>query len=245
MRIIKKILVIISLLLICILVFSTTQLLRIRTEKEKTNSQFEELKSIIENTSAQAVIENTEYLMLKEKNNDFVGWLTIDGTNIDYPVMQSADDPEFYLKHNFNKEEDRHGIPFAAPSSSVPNGDNIIIFGHNMKDGTMFSELQKFISPEFCAENHSIMFSTYTTSDIYDVIMVFKISESDTEKFPYYTYTSFDVMTANKYLSSAEQYAIWSNHKTIHNDTKLLTLSTCEYTLKNGRLVIIAEKRSD
>lgn len=245
MRISKKILVIISLILICILAFSAMQLFRIYTEKEKTNSQFEELKSIIEDTSVQTEVENAEYLALKEQNNDFVGWLTVDGTNIDYPVMQSTDEPEFYLKHNFKKDEDRHGIPFAGASSSIPDGDNIIIFGHNMKDDTMFSELQKFISPEFCEENHCIMFNTCTTSDIYDVIMVFKISESDTEKFPYYTYTSFDNITANQYLSSAKQYSIWSNNKTIDKDTKLLTLSTCEYTLKNGRLVIIAEKRSD
>lgn len=236
--------------MICVLSFSTIQLIRIHNEKEKSNSQFKELKFIIENTSSQAEIENaeienSEYLKLKKKNSDFAGWLTVDGTNIDYPVMKSSDDPEFYLNHNFYKDEDRHGIPFAAPSSVIPNGDNIIIFGHNMKDGTMFTELQKFISPEFCAENHSIIFSTCTTTDIYDVIMVFKIAESDAEEFPYYKYTSFDTITVNKYLSSAEQYSIWNKNKTINNDTKLLTLSTCEYTLENGRLVIIAEKRSD
>lgn len=240
----KKILVIISVFLICILTFSTFQLIRIHNDKEKTISQLEELKSIIENTSNQTDAVNSRYLTLKEKNSDFVGWLTVDGTNIDYPVMQNANEPEFYLKHNFSKEDDRHGIPFASPSSEIPNGDNIIIFGHNMKDDTMFSELQKFISPEFCEENHSITFSTCTTSDIYDIIMVFKISESDAEKFPYYTYTSFDNTTANKYLSAAAQYLIWSDNKKLGDDAKLLTLSTCEYTLNNGRLVIIAEKRS-
>ncbi|MCI8956142.1 MAG: class B sortase [Eubacterium sp.] len=245
MQISKKILIFISLLLICILTFSIFQLLRIYTEKEKSISQFKGLKNIIENTSVQTENENPQYLKLKEKNSDFIGWLTIDGTNIDYPVMQNTNDSEFYLKHNFDKEKDRHGIPFAASSSSIPNGDNIIIFGHSMKDGTMFSELQKFISPKFCEENHSIMFNTFTTSNVYDVIMVFKISESDTEKFPYYTYTSFDNITANNYLSMASQYSIWNNNKTINNDTKLLTLSTCEYTLNNGRLVIIAKKRAD
>ncbi len=244
MRISKKLSVIISLLLICVLAFSTVQLIRIYTEKEKINLQFEELKSMIEITVSQSENENIEYVKLKEKNSDFVGWLTVDGTNIDYPVMQSADAPEFYLKHNFNKDEDRHGIPFVSQSSSVPNGDNIIIFGHNMKDGTMFSELQKFVSAEFCEENHGIMFNTLTTSNVYDVIMVFKISESDTENFKYYTYTSFDNITADEYLSAAKQYAIWSNNKSISNDAELLTLSTCEYTLDSGRLVIIAEKRS-
>lgn len=241
----KKISVIISIFLVCILAFSSYQLIRIHNEKEKAISQLEELKTIIDNTSTQPEAENSEYLKLKEKNGDFVGWLTVDGTNIDYPVMQRTNDPEFYLKHNFNKEEDRHGIPFAAASSSIPDGDNIIIFGHNMNDGTMFSELQKFSSSKFCEENHSIMFSTLTTTEVYDVIMVFKISESDTEEFPYYTYSSFDNITANEYLSKAQEYAVWSNNKTINNDSKLLTLSTCEYTLNDGRLVIIAEKRSD
>lgn len=244
----KKLLIIIRLiilLLIFILLFSTFQLVRIYAEKKKTISQFEELKSIIKNPSNQTENEYNKYEKLKERNNDFVGWLTIDGTNIDYPVRQSPNDPEFYLRRNFDKENDNSGIPFAAASSIIPNGDNIIIFGHNMKNDTMFSELQKFKSPEFCEENHSITFNTLTTSDVYDVIMVFKISESDVKKFPYYKYTSFDNITANKYLSKAAQYSIWSKNKTINNDTKLLTLSTCEYTFKNGRLVIIAEKRSD
>lgn len=245
MQILKKLLITISMLLICILIFSTFQLFRIYTEKKKTILQFEELKSMIENPSIQSGIENNKYLKLKEKNSDFVGWITVDGTNIDYPVMQTPEDPEFYLRHNFNKEDDPYGVPFAASSSSIPDGDNIIIFGHNTRHDTMFSELKKFTSPKFCEENHSIMFNTLTTSDVYDVIMVFKISESDTKKFPYYKYTSFDNITAKKYLSKAAQYEIWSNNKTINNDTKLLTLSTCEHTLKNGRLVIIAEKRSD
>ncbi len=245
MQIPRKILVIISLLLMCILIFSTFQLFRIYNEKKKTLSQFEELKSLIENTPSQAETENKKYLKLKEKNSDFVGWLTIDGTNIDYPVMQSPYNPEFYLKHNFYKEEDKSGIPFAAATSSIPNGDNIIIFSHNMKNGTMFSDLQKFKSSQFREENHHITFNTLTTSDIYDVIMVFKISELEAKKFPYYKYTSFDNITAKKYLATAEQYSIWSNNTTIDDDTKLLTLSTCEYTLKNGRLVIIAKKRSD
>lgn len=241
----KKKLIVISLLLVCILIFSIFQLLRIYNEKKKTISQFEELKSIIESTPSQIGKENQKYIKIKEKNNDFVGWLTIEGTNIDYPVMQSLDNPEFYLRHNFYKEKDKSGVPFASSTSSIPNGDNIIIFGHNMKNDTMFSDLQKFKSQKFLEENHQISFNTLTTSYKYDVIMVIKISESDTREFPYYKYSSFDNITAEKYLSKAKKYSIWSSNEEINDNTKLITLSTCEYTIKNGRLVIIAKKSSD
>lgn len=232
-----------------IIVFSLIQLHRINAEKEKTIFEFKELQSLVnedisQNNNSEIHSANSAFQELKEKNNDFIGWITVNGTNIDYPVVRNNDDPEFYLNHNFNKEEDKHGIPFASQSSLIPDGDNIIIYGHHMRDGTMFSELKKFTDSDFCEENHLIELSTINTTATYEVIMVFKISESDTEKFPYHTFTSFNNITANEYLSKAQEYAIWSSKESVTDNTKLLTLSTCEYSLKNGRLVIIAKKQT-
>ncbi len=186
-----------------------------------------------------------QYAELVALNSDMMGWISITDTHIDYPVMTCTDDTEFYLSHDFYKNSDRHGVPFMDSSyCNIYNSDNIIIYGHNMHDGTMFADLQKYTNSEFCENHPFITFNTIYAEYTYQIIMVFKIKEADTLKFPYHTITQFapSSVTANDYLARAKYYALWSDEQKISDDDKLLTLSTCEYTLTNGRLVIIAKR---
>ena len=85
-----------------------------------------------------------KYKALYEQNNDFVGWITIDGTAINYPVMQSIGSPDYYLKHNFEKVYSDYGVPYVDEACAVVLSVNTIVYGHHMKNGTMFSSLVNY-----------------------------------------------------------------------------------------------------
>lgn len=187
----------------------------------------------------------SQYADLVAQNEDMVGWISIEDTKIDYPVMSCDDDTEFYLSHDFYKNHDRHGVPFIDSSyCNIYDSDNLIVYGHNMHDGTMFADLQKYTDAEYCQNHPYITFNTIYEKYTYQIVMVFKIKESDTAKFPYHTITKFDdsSVTIQDYLARAKYYSLWSDEQKLSDDDKLLTLSTCEYTLSNGRLVIIAKR---
>lgn len=104
-----------------------------------------------------------DYRALSEENPDMVGWIRIDGTNIDYPVVQCADEPNYYLKHDFAGRYTDFGCPFAQANCDVQDpSDNVILYGHNMKDGSMFSDLVRYQSRSFWETHRTIHFDTLT-----------------------------------------------------------------------------------
>ena len=185
-----------------------------------------------------------KYAQIHAMNSDFVGWIRIDGTNIDYPVMQTVDDPEYYLTRNFDKENDWHGVPFLDFRCDLTSADNYIVYGHRMYDGSMFEDLVKFADASFCEEKHTIEFDTLYESGKWEPVVVFSISAGDMYMFPYNTVTEFSYrdQTASDYVSRCKPYAIWCDENADLSKNKLLTLSTCEYSHTNGRLVIVAAK---
>lgn len=98
-----------------------------------------------------------KYAAVYEQNPDFAGWITIPGTNIDYPVMQSIDNPNFYLKHAFDGSYSNYGVPYAQENCDLKLSDNIILYGYHMNDGSMFADLCKYESEDFYREH-----STFT-----------------------------------------------------------------------------------
>ena len=102
-----------------------------------------------------------KYADLYLANSDIIGWVTVDDTHIDYPVMQTQDDPEFYLHRGFDKEYAASGVPFmdAASDIFVPTS-NFLIYGHNMKNGTMFHDLLEYDSKDFFEEHPTFKFDT-------------------------------------------------------------------------------------
>ena len=101
--------------------------------------------------------KNISFGKLYELNNDIVGWLLIEGTGVNYPVMYTPDKPDYYLYKNFDKDYSRSGVPFMDVKSSLePQSDNILIHGHHMKDGSMFKDLVKYKDRDFFNENRDI-----------------------------------------------------------------------------------------
>ena len=133
----------------------------------------------------------TEYVTLFEKNNDMAGWITIEGTPINYPVMFTPDQPDFYLKHDFDKDYSAYGVPFGGENCTLsPRSDNLIIYGHHMKNGTMFATLTDYKEKDFYEKHKVIQFDTLTEHGKYEIAAVFKTTVYDTNGFAFYEFVN-------------------------------------------------------
>ena len=188
------------------------------------------------------------YLSLREENGDMVGWLRIPGTRISYPVMQTPDNPEYYLDKNFKEEYTANGSLFASSISDVDQPtDVVIIYGHRMKTGAMFGSLGDFLDPDFLDEHETVVFDTFTCRNEYKVYCLFSLAIGVAGEFDYYNYRDFATqdmfdtfMLQAQAISDVEKPA----NKPVYGD-KVLLLSTCEYTHENGRLVLLAVRVDD
>ena len=144
------------------------------------------------------------------ENSDCIGWLSVDGTNISYPVMHTPSDPQKYLRRNFYGKYSQSGVPFIDGRCSTVGG-NLIIYGHNMKNGTMFSDLKKYLDSEFLNAHRTVKFETADGVQTFIVTEALKTNTSD---------TWYDRIAAE--------------------DGRQLILSTCYGSGKDGRLLIIA-----
>lgn len=183
---------------------------------------------------------------LYEKNNDLIGWIKIDNTRINYPVMQSKDNSNYYLNHSFYKSISSHGVPYVDSKCdlSLPS-DNIIIYGHHLRSGSMFSDLMKFEKKSFFDKNKSIRFNTLDENGTYRIIAVFKtsVNNNSTKDFSYYSFVNADNENEfNDFVIQCKRKSLYDTGSTAKYGDKLITLSTCEYSQKNGRMVIVAKK---
>ena len=188
-----------------------------------------------------------EYEALYNKNKRLIGWLEIDGTNIDYPVMQTTNN-EYYLDHNYNQEYDKNGSLFLdAECDVVRRNTNLIIYGHHMKSGKMFGDLNKYSSESYCKEHSIIRFDTIYEKGTYEVMYVFRsrIYNEDEIVFKYYQF--FDASSEREFNSNMNEMAtiaLYDTGVTASYGDELLTLSTCDYSEADGRFVVVAKRIS-
>ena len=188
------------------------------------------------------------YKNLYEMNNDMVGWLKISGTQLDYPVMQTPDDNEFYLDKDFDKEKSDRGAIFAWSEADVNEpSDNITLFGHNMKDGSMFASLNAYVHQETWEENPMITFDTLTDFHTYMIFAVFRTTATKGEGFSYHKFVDAEnEKEFNDFVAECKKLAYYDTGITPVYGDNLICLSTCEYThpQQNGRLVVAAYRIS-
>ena len=188
-----------------------------------------------------------KYEALYNKNKRLIGWLEIAGTNIDYPVMQTTNN-EYYLDHNYNQEYDKNGSLFLdAACDVVRRNTNLIIYGHHMKSGKMFGDLNKYSSENFCKEHSIIRFDTIYEEGTYEVMYVFRsrIYNEDEIVFKYYQF--FDASSEREFNSNMNEMAaiaLYDTGVTASYGDELLTLSTCDYSEADGRFVVVAKRIS-
>ena len=184
-----------------------------------------------------------EYGELFLQNTDMVGWISIDGTKLNYPVMQTPNEPNFYLKHNFEKEYSDLGTPYVQEDCDIAASDNLVIYGHHIKGQKMFGALEEYKSQSFYEEHKTVQFDTLTQHNEYEVIAVFKTVAYSSEGFRYYDFVNAENEDEfNAYVEKCRELALYDTGVTAEYGDSLTTLSTCEYSAQNGRLVVVAKK---
>lgn len=225
----RKLNIFLILLLSALLVISGYMIWKEVSLQQKEKNEFDKIIEIVENTEkttnlethtddktgdeSQTVetVQSRNLNPLFEMNSDCVGWIYIEGTNINYPVMHTPNSPQKYLRKNFNGEYSQSGVPFVDARCSV-DGGTVILYGHNMKNGTQFSDLKKYLSTDYRNTHKNIEFQTKAGVRIYTVIDVKKTDIYD------------------------EIY----NQINPQDDT--LILSTCYGSAKSDRLIVIAKE---
>lgn len=186
-----------------------------------------------------------EYKTLYGKNKKLIGWLKIDDTIIDYPVMQTSNN-EYYLDHNFNQEYDKNGSLFLDCDCTVyPQSNNLIIYGHHMKSGKMFGQLQKYAKESYGKEHEFIQFDSIYEKGTYQVMYVFRsqVYSEDDLVFKYYQFINANSEEEfNSYMKEMGAMSLYDTGVTASYGDSLLTLSTCDHSQEDGRFVVVAKR---
>lgn len=181
------------------------------------------------------------YKELIAGNSDFIGWISISGTQINYPVMQSKDNTDYYLNHSFEKEYSRFGVPYLDSDCIIGQSNNLIVYGHHMKDGSMFADLVKYGESEFWLEHQFVEFNTVDAKGEYVVISAFAY-DTNNEEFNYTHFADMDEDEFAEYIREVKSRSIYDSAVSAEFGDELLTLSTCEYSHDNGRFVVVAKR---
>ena len=203
-----------------------------------------DIKSIDSNSSYKSQDEKyTKYQKLIEQNNDFFGWIKIEDTYLDYPVMYSPNEPNFYLYHDFSKNRSVSGVPFVDVECKGNNGI-CIIYGHNMKNGTMFNTLLKYKDFKFWKQHKEIVFNTLKEDKVFEVVSAFysKVYEKDEKNvFRFYDYKDLsDEKTFYEFVSNIQKNSLYDTGITPVYGEELLLLVTCSYHTDDGRFIVVA-----
>ena len=189
-----------------------------------------------------------EYKNLYNSNKRLIGWLKIDDTRIDYPVMQTTNN-EYFLDHNVNQKKDRNGALFLDKDCDVLKpSTNLIIYGHHMQSGNMFGTLDKYSSEEYYKEHPLIQFDSIYEKGTYEVMYVFRSRIYNEEDVVFKYYQFIDTLSQQEFDSNMQEMAAMSLYDTgvtASYGDRLLTLSTCDYYVDNGRFVVVARRVED
>ena len=189
------------------------------------------------------------YQPFLEEHPALYGWLKVEGTSIDLPVMRPLKkmEADFYLHHSFEGEDNTEGTLFVDRECKLkPRSQNIVVYGHNMRNGEMFGGLVQYENPEFLSSHRQITFDTIYEQGLYEIIAVLltRVLNEDEQGFRYYQL--FDFKKAQDYVSCQEfinQNLAYGDPVELKEGEELLMLSTCEYSQENGRLVVVAKRR--
>jgi sortase B len=183
------------------------------------------------------------YAALAAKNPDIVGWVYLADTRIDYPVCQTPDDPEYYLHRDINRQESNYGTPFLSSICRLEEPrSSLLLYGHHMKNGQMFASLQNYTEYAYYLEHPYIQFDTTDAPGSYEVAAVVRLDAEGTQ-VPWqqllFPSQPEDFADAWQIVQNREYY---DTGVTVEAGDEILALVTCEYTQKDGRLMVIARR---
>ena len=217
---------------------------------KEANETTEEANITTQENIEETINQQTERILkvqkLQEENSDIVGWLEIEGTSINYPVLQGTDN-EYYMTHNYKKQKSKNGSIFLTKDYdwSIPSS-NLLIYGHNLNNGTMFQELLKYEKEEFYKEHPIIRFTTNKEDAEYEIISAFKSRvyyKTEKNVFRYYFFVNAKTEAKyNEFVQNAKKASLYDIDKTAKFGDQLITLSTCSYHVEDGRFAVVGRK---
>ena len=242
----KIIAIIAIIILICSISYITiSKYINYRKQKEQ-----QEVLNKIKINEEEITEETTERMLklkeLQKENSDIVGWLEIEKTGINYPVLQTNNN-DYYLTHTYKKENSKNGSIFLDKdyNFSIPSS-NLLIYGHNNKNGKMFEELLNYENEEYYKKHPNIRFTTEKWDSTFEIIAVFKSRvyyKDETNVFRYYYFINAENEEEyNYYIEQCKKASLYNIGTSAKYGDQLLTLSTCDYSTANGRFVVVARK---
>lgn len=187
-----------------------------------------------------------QYAPLYEQNADLFGWIQIENTRINYPVMHTPDDPEKYIHADFDEKYSYGGLPF-LDAKCTAESDNLLIYGHNMLDGSMFRALMNYKDPQFWKEHPIIKVDTLYEECQYEVMCVFydRVYYSYEDVFKFYRFIDADSEEEfDQAIAAFKSKQLYDTGVNAVFGDQLITLVTCDYHTANGRFVVVARKIS-
>ena len=184
------------------------------------------------------------YAELSSRNSEMVGWIKIKGTRLSYPVMQQKGNNSFYLNHNFDKVKQSGGLPMLDYQCDIDKPtDNLIIYGHNMRNGSVFATLTKYKKKDFFNEHKTVVLDTLYEHREYEIIAVFNTKVGSANEFKYHEFVeTFSEESFNEYIQGVKERSLHETDISTRFGDNLLTLSTCSYGTSNERMVVVAKR---
>lgn len=184
-----------------------------------------------------------DYSELLKKNKDVIGWIKVPDTKIDYPVMQTPNNEQYYLERDVNGNFSYSGCLFCNANANIEEpSDNITIHGHHMKAGTMFQNLDYYKKESWYKNHKYFIFNTVYRTGIYEVVGVY-LTDSNYGSYPYWNLASLTETEFNEYIDFIRSHQVFkiSTLDSVHYGDKLVSLSTCAYHTTNGKLVVVGK----
>lgn len=248
----NKNLVLNILLVIFAAVFAVSAFMLVKNivQGQKEQAVFEELATPMDNLDMSLSQQEKneilfeQYARLKEKNPHFIGWIKIENTKLDYPVMHTPDDVEYYLRRSFDGSYAVSGTPFIGYGCTA-DSRLTIVYGHHMNNGTMFATLHNYKDKAYWEDHKELRFDTVDSLRTYEVVSAFYTEievAGEGGAFDYYNYSG-DVSDEDfeTYVNNIKAMSMYDMGVEISGDDRLLTLSTCSYHHENGRFVLVAK----
>ena len=263
----KTVLIILLLLFCGVFVFSGIKLAVELAQRERDDETFDELASLVllpeefeessfapetsvpqynvdvSNGNEQSIPDSTLMVIHKrnlqpiiELNGDCVGWIYIEDTLVNYPVMYTPNEPQKYIDKSFDLKSSSYGVPFIE-GECTPNGEHVIIYGHNMKNGSMFAAIKKYRDKDFFESHPIIEYETLEGCKSYRVLAMCEINSKD----KWYSFMDTDnPIDFDAQFARVLRRAVNKSDFAPEKDKQILTLSTCQGGDKDARLVLIA-----
>ena len=244
----KPIKIIIIIILLLIIILGILYIVVELTNASNDKNTYKNVSNIFHDIDQKEDIHEQRINKLKELHESYenvVAWLEIEGTDINYPIVQTTDN-DYYLNHNYKNEKSSAGAIYFDKDVQINESDNLQIYGHRNKYGLMFEPLIKYAKKDFYEEHKTINLTTLEEDATYEILAIFYSRvyySNETNVFRYYYFVNAENEEEyNEFVNNAKKASKFDTGVDAKYGDKLITLSTCEYSRENGRFVVVAKK---